>query len=67
MFPLTYILVWLPGIGNRLVELTGNSYTWLNALQATTQLTGLVNAVIYGLKEHRGFLRALNHRYVQQH
>lgn len=67
VFPLTYILVWFPGLANRFVELTGNSYAWLNALQATTQLTGLVNASVYGLREHRGFWRRLNERYALQY
>ncbi|KAL1846679.1 hypothetical protein Daus18300_014167 [Diaporthe australafricana] len=52
-FPLSYILVWIPGLANRFVELSGNRSSWLSALQAMTQLTGLVNAMVYGLREHR--------------
>lgn len=53
LFPLMYILVWLPGVFNRLVEATGNYSQTLTALQALTQLTGLVNALVYGFREHR--------------
>ena len=66
-FPLSYILVWIPGLANRFVELSGNSSSWLSALQAMTQLTGLVNAVVYGLREHRGLCRNLGERYHNQY
>lgn len=66
-FPLSYILVWIPGLANRFVELSGNSSSWLSALQAMTQLTGLVNAMVYGLREHRGLWRNLGERYYNQY
>lgn len=53
LFPLVYILVWIPGMLNRAVELGGGSSQTLTALQATTQLTGLMDAVVYGFREHR--------------
>lgn len=56
-FPLAYIICWVPGIANRLAELVGSaSGEWLTAIQAITQLTGLVNAVVYGIREHRDVL-----------
>lgn len=57
LFPLMYIIVWLPGIVNRLVEASGNKSDALTALQASTQLTGLVNALVYGFREHRSLHR----------
>lgn len=57
LFPLAYILVWIPGMVNRFAELIGYEADWLIALQATTQLTGLVNALVYGVREHRGTQR----------
>lgn len=57
LFPLAYILVWIPGIANRLVELTGNSSQSLTMLQASTQLTGFVNALVYGFREHKALQR----------
>lgn len=53
LFPLAYIVVWIPGLANRFAELVGYQADWLVALQATTQLTGLVNALVYGFREHR--------------
>lgn len=53
LFPLAYIVVWLPGIANRFVEMFGYELDALTAVQATTQLTGLVNSLVYGFREHR--------------
>lgn len=50
-YPLAYIILWIPGIANRLAESVGQSPRWLNALQASTQYIGLVNAVTYGMSE----------------
>ncbi|CAG9991023.1 unnamed protein product [Clonostachys byssicola] len=51
-YPIAYIILWIPGIANRLTEsLNGASLRWLKALQASTQFIGLVNAVTYGLSE----------------
>ena len=54
IYPATYILVWTPGMANRIVELSGGSSHILTVLQATTQSTGLVNALAYGFKELHG-------------
>lgn len=54
LFPLAYILVWIPGLANRFAELSGYHSDTLIALQATTQLTGLVNALVFGFREHAG-------------
>lgn len=50
-YPIAYIILWIPGIANRLAESVGQSPRWLNALQASTQYIGLVNAVTYGMSE----------------
>lgn len=66
MFPLSYILLWIPGVANRLLELAGSSNKYVTAFQATTQLTGLANAGLYGWREHRGFWRRLKWRWYYQ-
>lgn len=50
-YPLAYIILWIPGLSNRLAESVGGSPRWLSALQASTQYIGLINAVTYGLNE----------------
>ena len=50
-YPLAYIILWLPGIANRLIEATGRECTATQFLQATTQLVGLANALTYGWNE----------------
>lgn len=51
-YPIAYIILWIPGMANRLVEvINGSSPVWLRALQASTQFVGLANAVTYGLNE----------------
>ncbi len=50
-YPLAYIILWLPGIANRLIEATGHSSTVMQYLQATSQLVGLANALTYGWNE----------------
>ncbi|PHH87571.1 hypothetical protein CDD83_8684 [Cordyceps sp. RAO-2017] len=68
-YPLAYIILWMPGIINRLTESVGSSPRWLRALQCSTQFIGFVNAFTYGFSEHmrrasrrwrkrRGFARA---------
>ncbi|KAK7977863.1 hypothetical protein PG996_003914 [Apiospora saccharicola] len=54
IYPATYMLVWIPGLANRLVELQGDKSQLLTVLQATTQLTGFINALCYGFKELQG-------------
>ncbi|KAF4589104.1 hypothetical protein GQ602_002993 [Ophiocordyceps camponoti-floridani] len=51
-YPLAYIVLWLPGMINRLAESTGHSPRWLRALQSSTQFIGFVNAFTYGFSEH---------------
>ncbi|PHH79252.1 hypothetical protein CDD80_5336 [Ophiocordyceps camponoti-rufipedis] len=51
-YPLAYIVLWLPGMINRLAESMGHSPRWLRALQSSTQFIGLVNAFTYGFSEH---------------
>ncbi|VUC23762.1 unnamed protein product [Clonostachys rosea] len=50
-YPLAYIILWIPGIANRLAESVGQSPRWLKALQASTQYVGLVNSLTYGISE----------------
>lgn len=51
-YPIAYIILWIPGMANRLVEvINGSSPVWLRALQASTQFVGVANAVTYGLNE----------------
>ena len=50
-YPLAYIILWIPGIANRLIEATGHSSSVVQILQASTQLVGLANAVTYGWNE----------------
>lgn len=57
LFPLAYIVVWIPGIVNRLIELSGHSSEVMTMLQASTQLTGFVNALVYGFREHKALQR----------
>ncbi|ORY56307.1 uncharacterized protein BCR38DRAFT_505137 [Pseudomassariella vexata] len=66
-YPLTYVLLWIPGIANRMVELMGTEYRWLTVMQASTQCTGLVNSIIYGLREHRGIWKTWVNRYIDRH
>jgi len=51
-YPIAYILLWLPGLVNRLVELsTGKSSFVLQVLQSSTQFVGVANAITYGFNE----------------
>ncbi|KJZ77662.1 hypothetical protein HIM_02839 [Hirsutella minnesotensis 3608] len=51
-YPIAYILLWIPGMVNRVAESVGHSPRWLQALQSTTQFVGFVNAFTYGFSEH---------------
>ncbi|OAG21679.1 hypothetical protein CC77DRAFT_833720 [Alternaria alternata] len=51
-YPVLYIILWLPGILNRLVEASGHSSYPLAILQCSTQYIGLANAITYGFNEH---------------
>ncbi|KAK4505843.1 hypothetical protein PRZ48_003808 [Zasmidium cellare] len=50
-YPVLYVILWIPGIANRIVETVGESPTWLKALQASTQLVGFANALTYAWNE----------------
>lgn len=52
LYPVSYCILWIPGISNRIVEATGGHSRVLAILQASTQYTGLVNALVYGFREH---------------
>lgn len=52
-YPIAYIILWIPGMANRLVESLGTSPRWLEALQSSTQFIGLVNALTYGVSEQK--------------
>ncbi|KAF2771612.1 hypothetical protein EJ03DRAFT_349237 [Teratosphaeria nubilosa] len=65
-YPVLYVILWIPGITNRLTEIIlGISPVWLTAMQASTQLVGFANAVTYAwneqlsdrVKERLGFRR----------
>ncbi|KAF2085815.1 hypothetical protein K490DRAFT_45755 [Saccharata proteae CBS 121410] len=52
-YPVMYVILWIPGILNRILEAaTGDSYEWLSVLQASTQYVGFANAMTYGFNEH---------------
>jgi hypothetical protein len=51
-YPMLYIILWTPGIINRLVEAAGHKSRVLNIMQCTTQYVGLANAITYGFNEH---------------
>lgn len=53
-YPFMYVLLWMPGLVNRLMEASGNpnSKTINVALQAPTQFIGLANALTYGFNHY---------------
>ncbi|KAH6888510.1 G protein-coupled glucose receptor regulating Gpa2-domain-containing protein [Thelonectria olida] len=53
-YPFMYVLLWIPGLVNRLMEASGNgpSNTLSAGLQASTQFVGLANALTYGFNHH---------------
>ncbi|CZR68659.1 uncharacterized protein PAC_18558 [Phialocephala subalpina] len=50
-YPIAYVILWIPGIANRVLELSGGQSRVLNILQSSTQFVGLANAVTYGYNE----------------
>ncbi|KAF9699561.1 hypothetical protein EKO04_002621 [Ascochyta lentis] len=52
MYPVTYLILWLPGIANRIAEGMGHDVRTLVILQSSTQYIGLANATVYLYKEH---------------
>ena len=61
-YPLLYIILWIPGLANRLAEATGHSSKVLQVMQSTTQFVGLANAFTFGWNEE--VARQLKHRFV---
>lgn len=53
MYPVTYLILWIPGIANRIAEGMGHQVRVLVILQSSTQFIGLANASVYVYKEHR--------------
>ncbi|KAK7522178.1 G protein-coupled glucose receptor regulating Gpa2-domain-containing protein [Phyllosticta citriasiana] len=51
-YPMLYLLLWIPGILNRIMEAVGKDYEWLDVMQSSTQYIGFANAITYGYKEH---------------
>jgi len=50
-YPVLYVILWAPGLINRLVEATGHKSRVLSIMQASTQFIGLANAITYGINE----------------
>ncbi|CAN8103561.1 unnamed protein product [Discula destructiva] len=50
-YPIMYIILWIPGMTNRIMEASGqpSSSKVLAALQCSTQFVGFANALTYGL------------------
>lgn len=57
MYPVTYLILWMPGIANRIAEGMGHNIRILVILQCSTQFIGLADATIYIYQEHRKDLR----------
>jgi hypothetical protein len=50
-YPTLYVLLWIPGIVNRGVEASGRTSIILQYLQASTQLIGLVDTIIFAVQQ----------------
>ncbi|KAG9239363.1 G protein-coupled glucose receptor regulating Gpa2-domain-containing protein [Amylocarpus encephaloides] len=50
-YPVAYVILWLPGIINRIYELNGDSSLVFRILQSSSQYVGLANAITYGYNE----------------
>ncbi|CBX91463.1 hypothetical protein IAQ61_010810 [Plenodomus lingam] len=57
MYPVTYLVLWLPGMLNRLTEGLGHNIRALVILQSSTQFIGFANATVYIYQEHGKDLR----------
>ncbi|KLU87233.1 hypothetical protein MAPG_06234 [Magnaporthiopsis poae ATCC 64411] len=53
-YPILYVILWIPGIVNRLMEAAGHPVTGraAQALQSSSQFIGLANALTYGFNRH---------------
>ncbi|KAF2133037.1 hypothetical protein P153DRAFT_429035 [Dothidotthia symphoricarpi CBS 119687] len=54
MYPVTYFILWIPGIANRVAEAMGVSSRVLVVMQCSTQFVGVANAGVYVWREHWG-------------
>lgn len=52
-YPLFYVVLWLPGIANRIAEATGHPVRALAIMQASTAYIGFANAATFGWNEVR--------------
>jgi len=50
-YPTLYVLLWIPGIVNRGVEASGRTSVTLQYLQASTQLIGLVDSIVFAAQQ----------------
>ena len=50
-YPILYIILWIPGIANRIAEATNNQSYVLGILQSATQFIGFANAITFGWNE----------------
>jgi hypothetical protein len=57
LYPITYVILMIPGMVNRLAEMMGHHFEWMVIWQSTTQLTGFANALVYGVREHRADIK----------
>ncbi|KAK2011531.1 hypothetical protein LZ32DRAFT_648427 [Colletotrichum eremochloae] len=53
-YPIMYVVLWIPGLVNRLMEASGNTSQSrvLQALQSSSQYIGFANAITYGFNQH---------------
>ncbi|TDZ37352.1 hypothetical protein C8035_v007038 [Colletotrichum spinosum] len=53
-YPVMYVVLWIPGLVNRLMEASGHTSQSrvLAALQSSSQYIGLANAITYGFNQH---------------
>ncbi|KAF9489752.1 hypothetical protein BDN71DRAFT_1511848 [Pleurotus eryngii] len=63
-YPFFYIILWIPGLANRIVEASGHSSKIAQILQASTQFVGLANAITYGWNER--IARELRRKYFRR-
>ncbi|KAG9221360.1 hypothetical protein CCMSSC00406_0009937 [Pleurotus cornucopiae] len=63
-YPFFYIILWIPGLANRIVEASGHSSKITQILQASTQFVGLANAITYGWNER--IARELRRKYFRR-
>ena len=50
-YPISYVVLWIPGLLNRLIETSGNRSHVMELLQTSTAFIGLANAITYGWNE----------------